>query len=222
MVIKLCEYCRTYYDIHEHKQYAYNEIPTTISNYEKIVKGIDAAVARYQKDIPVKFTPKQITQIKNGDKVFDEAILDHEVPEDKPVDKPVAKKSKEFSIDNFLGNVTNNIQKANEVAQKETSSKSEQAKKRKANVSKTFRPDDAKELFKFENDNDDQSVPTMVQSVPTTDKTIDLSLYSNVSTYEIELEKMKLARLDLELHQQKCKIDMLQKIEYERMNVKKQ
>ena len=154
-------------------------------------------------------------------KVYDEAILDHEVPEDKPVDKPAAKKSKDFSIDNFLGNVTNNIQKANEVAQKETSSKSEQAKKRKANVSKTFRPDNAKELFKFEND-DDQSVPTMVQSVPTTDKTIDLSLYSNVSTYEIELEKMKLARLDLELHQQKCKIDMLQKIEYERMNVKKQ
>ena len=51
---------------------------------------------------------------------------------------------------------------------------------------------------------------------------MDLSLYSNISTYEIELEKMKLARIDLERHQQQCKIYMLQKLEYERINVKKQ
>ena len=94
------------------------------------------------------FLSKQITKIKNGVKVYDEDILDSEVPDTEPVDKPVVdkpavKKSKDFSIDNFLGNVTNNIQKANVVAQKESSSKSEQAKKRKANVDKTFRPDDS-------------------------------------------------------------------------------
>lgn len=135
--IKLCEYCRTYYDLNTHKQYAYNEIPNTISNYDKIVKNIGNAVEKYKSSIPVEFTSEQITRIKNGVKVYDENILGSDESVDEPVvPEPTPKKSTKFSIDNFLGNVANNIQQANEVAQKETTSKSDQAKKRKDNVKK--------------------------------------------------------------------------------------
>ena len=148
---------------------------------------------------------------------------DESVDEPVVVPEPTPKKSKKFSIDNFLGNVNNNIKQANEVAQKETTSKSDQAKKRKDNVKKTYRRDDSDILF-GDDTTSDQPCTTSDQPCTTSDQpstTLDQPDYSQISTYEIEVAKMELAKLELALAQQKCKIYLLQKQEYERTNIKK-